>query len=156
MILEVTDKLVINYRASERINGRPAWCELPYPGHKKGCPNYGKGCPLPRVGDYFDLSRPHWFAIIRFDILDFSIRMKTKHPHWTERQCRCVLYWQNGVRKKLDEYCRKFIGDHDLIFHKIPEAMGVNVILTMRKLKQPIEMKPEFSVCKIALIGSKK
>ncbi len=36
MIIDVTGKLKINYRASERINGKKAWCELPYPGHKKG------------------------------------------------------------------------------------------------------------------------
>ena len=43
MIVNITGKLAINYRANKRINGKPSWCELPYPGHKKGCPNYGKG-----------------------------------------------------------------------------------------------------------------
>lgn len=154
MIIEITNKLEINYRASERINGQKAWCELPYPGHKKGCPNYGKGCPLPHVDNYFDLSKPHWFAITKFDLKNHVQKMKGGHPKWSERQCRCVLYWQNGVRKELDKTCREFIQNKNLIFHKIPEAMGVNVILTLKKLKIPIEIKPKNFVHKVALIGS--
>jgi hypothetical protein len=154
MIVEITNKLEINFRASERINGKKAWCELPYPGHKKGGPNYGKGCPLPRVNKFSDLSKPHWFAIIKFDLKGHVEKMKNKHPDWSDRQNRCVLYWQNGVRSKLNKICQEFIGNKDLIYHKIPEAMGVNVILTMKKLNIPIEIKPVNTVHKITLIGS--
>lgn len=156
MIIEVTGKLEIDYRASERIDGEKAWCELPYPGHKKGCPNYGKGCPLSRVEKYFDLTKPHWFAITRFNLLGHAEKMKALHPLWTDRQCRCVLYWQNGVRKILNKMCEEFIRGRNLIYHKIPEAMGVHVIKTMRKLGQPIETKPKDTVCKVALMGSPK
>jgi hypothetical protein len=158
MIIEVTNKLIINYRAHERINGKKAWCELPYPRHKKGCPNYGKSCPLPRVGTVFDLLKPHWFAIIRFDLISHIQRMKNLHPGWSYNQCKCVLYWQNGIKKQLDNICKEFIQikDKNLIYHKIPEAMGVNVILTMKKIGHPIEIKPKNIIHKIALIGLKK
>lgn len=158
MIIDVTNKLVINYHASERIDGHKAWCEFPYPGHKDGCPNYGKTCPLPRVETYFDLSQPHWFAIVRFDLHSHVVRMSEMHPKWSDRQCRCVLYWQNKVKGRLDRLCQCWIWDRneDLIWHKIPEAMGINVILTMKKIGQPIEIKPKIEVCKIAMIGTQK
>lgn len=158
MIIDVTGKLEINYRASERINGQKAWCELPYPGHKNGCPNYGKSCPFPRVEKKFDLSKRHWFAIIKFDLVNHMERMGTLHPKWSERQRRCVLYWQNGVRRKLDALCGSFVGGgvRGLIYHKIPEAMGVNVILTLRRMGIPIEIKPKKFVHKVALIGSQQ
>jgi len=155
MIVEVTNKLIINYRAATRVGGLKAWCELPYPGHPKGCPNYPNKCCFPKVGEYYDLTKPHWFAIVEFNIGEFADKMKKKHPEWSERQCRCVLYWQNGVRSQLDVKCKSFIGNKDLIYHKIPEAMGVNVMLTMRKnLKLDIAIKPVHMVRKIALIGS--
>jgi len=155
MIVEVTNKLIINHRAESRVGGRKAWCELPYPGHKKGCPNFPILCNFPKVEEYYDLSKPHWFAIMPFDIAQFAAKMKAKHPKWTEKQCRCVLYWQNTVRKHLRNKCSQFIGNKDLIFHLIPEGMGVNVMLTMRRnLKLEIEIKPVNIVRKIALIGS--
>ena len=155
MIVEVTNKLIINYRAATRVGGRKAWCELPYPGHKKGCPNFPTLCCFPKVVDYYDLSKPHWFVIVPFAIGKFATRMKEKHPEWSERQCRCVLYWQNAVRKQLRIKCSEFIGNQDLIYHMIPEAMGVNVMLTMRKnLRLTIAIKPKHMVRKIALVGS--
>ena len=157
-IIEVTNKLVINYRSSERVNGRPAWCELPYPGHKKGCPNYERCSKLPRIGEYFDLTKPHWFAVIPFNLHRHVSKMINLHPKWSERQCRCVLYWQNGVKSQLDTFCQFWIWGRgeNLIWHKIPEAMGVNVMLTMKRMGQPIEIKPKFLVRKIALIGTAK
>jgi hypothetical protein len=88
--------------------------------------------------------------------------MKSQYPKWTERQCRCILYWQPGVKGTLDRICKEFIGVKmslfssvpELIYHKIPEAMGVHVIKTMRKIGQPIQTKPKNLVRKIALIGT--
>jgi len=155
MIIEVTNKLIINYRAAKRIGGQKAWCELPYPGHPKGCPNYPSKCNFTKVEEYYDLSKPHWFSIIEFNIGQFAAKMKAVHPEWSDRQCRCVLYWQNGVRKLLNDECKQFIGAKNLICHKVPEAMGVNVMLTMRKsLGLNIAIKPVYTVRKIALIGS--
>lgn len=153
MIVNTTGKLAIDYHASERIDGQKAWCELSYPGHKKGCPNYGKSCPLPRVKTYFDLTKPHWFAIVKFNLEFHAIKMKYFHPGWSERQCRCVLYWQGSVRKLLDKECVSFINGRNLIWHKIPEAMGVDVMLTMKNIGLYIETKPKIIVRKIALIG---
>jgi len=160
MIIEVTGRLVINYRARERINGRLAWCELPYPGHPKGCPNFKGSCQtFPRIHEYFDLEKPHWFCIQEFNIADHAAKMKAAHPDWSDRMCRNVLYWQNGVRAQLHRECSKFLLDVTTItaqWTTIPEMMGVNVILTMRRLGLEIELKPVHIVRKVALIAWRK
>ena len=161
MIIDVTGILIINHSSHKRLNGKKAWCELEYPGHKKGCPNYSKCSELPDLEDYFDLTRNHWFCIQEFNLAAHVEKMKQKHPEWSERQCRCVLYWQNGVRNELSDKSRSFIKtmkttysvNGDLRFHLIPEAMGLNVMMTMRKIGQPIEIKPVNIVRKISLIG---
>ena len=109
------------------------------------------------------MTKPHWFAIQEFNLADHVERMGSLHPEWSYKQCRCVLYWQNGVRKELDLKSQSFILSEvlinklpepgKLIYHKIPEAMGANVMLTMKRLKLPIEIKPVKIVRKIALIG---
>ncbi len=154
MIIEVTGKLVLNYRSIERDAGKKAWCELPYPGHKKGCPNYKKCAKLPRLPYYFDLIKPHWFAIWKFDLEAQVHRMKEKHPQWSYRQCKNVYYWQNGVRKHLHTICKNFIGDQNLTYHLVPEAMGLHVMRTLKKINISIEIKPIKMVTKVALIGT--
>jgi hypothetical protein len=151
MLLDITGKLVINIRARE-------WCRLPYPGHPAGCPNYGisEQCPpkVPIVSKVFDLSKPHWFAVERFDLSAHSARMAAEHPGWSERQCRCCLYWQNGVRKGLRQKCEAFVaGRPGITFTLIPEAMGVNVFLTARKMDVRINRLAFPVVHKVALVG---
>jgi predicted metal-binding protein len=149
---DVTGKLIINPRARE-------WCRMPYPGHPHGCPNYGKvdRCPpmAPLVQDLFDLSRPHWFAVVQFDLEAHRLKMMEKHPTWSRRQLDCCLYWQQSIRKVLQKEVNAFINFKPLIYTLTPEAMGINVIQTARNIGYPIRLRPERTVYKIALIGSK-
>ena len=44
------------------------WCQMPYPGHPKGCPNYDTGrpeCPpnAPFVWDWIDKDKPQFFVV---------------------------------------------------------------------------------------------
>ena len=81
------------------------WCTLPYPNHKKGCPNYGKKdyCP-PFAPRFEDITiDPYYLVIETFNLEKHANRMRERHPKWTERQCRNLLYWQGGVRKRLKE-----------------------------------------------------
>ncbi len=165
-IKEVTGKLVIEPRAR-------TWCRFPYPGHKRGCPNFDHkaGCP-PRVGlvgDVFDLGLQHWFAIVDFDLAAHMARMKAKHPDWSDRQAACCLYWQNGVRSRLEKLCRASVllistealpktmvwrpGCALPIYTDCPEAMGVNVFRTAETIGIRLERNPRTTVYKIALIG---
>ncbi|MFX0093338.1 MAG: hypothetical protein ACFFBD_16400 [Candidatus Hodarchaeota archaeon] len=153
-VLDVTGKLAIDYRARE-------WCLRAYPGHPQGCPNFGKKqtCPpnAPLIEDWLDLTKQHWFVVNRFNFLSHVQRMKEKHPEWSERQCRCVLYWQGSTKKALREFCLTFVREHpNMIFSLVPEAMGVHVLRTARLLGIPIRARPNEFVYKIALIGHQK
>jgi len=152
--IDITGQLIINLKARE-------WCQLPYPGHPKGCPNYDKSpkCPpqAPVVTDHFNLTKQHWFVVVKFNLAEHMTRMKTKHPEWTEKQCRCCLYWQNTVRKQLRIGIQQLQSKYpNIVSTLLPEAMGVNVMVTARKLGIPIEVKPTEFVHKIALVGYPK
>jgi len=142
----------INYKARE-------WCKLPYPDHPKGCPNYGhkSTCPptVPLLETLYDLSKPSYLVVVEFDLAGHVHKMLAKHPDWTERQTRCVLYWQGGVRKQLQaevDYYLRIIPD--LVATLCPEAMGMNVIATAQLAGVPVRVKPEDRVFKIAFLGS--
>lgn len=149
--IDATSRLVLEPDARE-------WCKLPYPGHPKGCPNYGEKdhCPpnAPWIEDWIDLCKPHWIIVCIFDLGHFELRMKKRHPDWSERQCRCVLYWQNTVKKRLRERCEENVRLRPgAVYTLLPEAMGVNVIVTAMQLGIPIQPKPDGRVYKIALMG---
>lgn len=153
-ILEVK-KLVTTGSAGE-------WCKLKYPGHNKGCPNYGKTdrCPpeCKPVSDYFDLSKPLYLVHSEFDLDSHAARMKDKHPKWSDRQCRCVLYWQPRSRKQLKERIATALFSLPVNFvATTPEAMGVNVYATARLSGLNLERIRDLSICRhVALVGNKK
>jgi hypothetical protein len=153
-IVALNNKLVFDKRVRE-------WCKLPYPGHAKGCPNIDKSWQCPNkigfVYDIFDLLMPHWFVIVRFEIGSFAARMQYTHPEWSDKQCRCCLYWQNTVRKELRKVCERFVLSHeDLYYTLIPEAMGVHVFMTMNRLGYRMRRNPKDYLYKVALIGYDK
>jgi len=137
------------------------WCRLPYPGHLKGCPNYGKTtkCPpqAPTVEEFFDLSKPLYIVHSEFNVLIHMCKMKQQHPQWSDRQCRCVLYWQPKSRKQLKERIKiahAYLGTNTDT--SCPEAMGVNVYATARVSGLKLEKVRELSICRhVALLGWK-
>jgi len=154
MIIDVAETMAIDYNVRN-------WCTMPYPGHSKGCPNFGKKetCP-PKIGlidNLFDLSKEHWFAVVKFDLAGQVNRMANIHPEWSDRQCRCCLYWQGGVRKNLKKLCNKFLSSKSgLTFSFCPEAMGVNVFRTFHRNGIMMRKNPKDIVYKVALIGTMK
>ena len=138
------------------------WCQMPYPDHPKGCPNFGKAdkCPpeAPTVGDYFDLSSPLWLVHSEFNLADHIGRMQEKHPQWSLKQCRCVLYWQSTSRKQLKNRIKEALsmtGANGSAM--IPEAMGVNVYATAKLAGLRLERIRHLAMCRhVALIGSTK
>ena len=106
------------------------------------------------VDDFIDLEQPHWFVVERFDLKTHKERMLFAHTDWSDRQAKCVLYWHGTVKKRLREKTEAFIQSHPgAVYTLLPEAMGVNVIVTARRLGIPIEIKPENIVHKISLVG---
>lgn len=155
MIYDVSGSLKIDPRVRD-------WCKLRYPGHPKGCPNYNKSSDCPErvklIGEVFNLTEGHWFIIEPFDIKAHAWRMKLLHPKWSDRQCRCVLYWQNRVKSKLRRECMIFISgmeqpEGDIIYTLIPEAMGVNVFRTCHRLGIKMRKNPQDILYKVALVG---
>lgn len=148
-------RLVLSNRVGE-------WCRMPYPGHPKGCPNYGKAdrCPpqAPHVSDYFDIAKPLYLVHSEFDLAGHQGMMQTAHPAWTDRQCRCVLYWQPKSRKQLKERAgdaMRLLGLDGMAW--VPEAMGVNVYATARLSGLILERIRDLKTCRhVALIGHLK
>lgn len=145
------EDLVIDYRARE-------WCKLPYPDHPKGCPNFGKAATCPpqvcTIEQFIDLGREMTLAVCGFDLAGHVARMKQLNPYWSDRQAQCVLYWQGGVKKALREYCLSLLAPSQ-VYTLCPEAMGVDVIKTVRRFGVPISARPDRTgtVFKVGLVG---
>lgn len=134
-------------------------CAKPYPGHNRGCPNFGKrtSCP-PRCGtilELLDLARPAYVIFNAFDLAGHVARLRHRHPDWSERQLKCCLYWQGGARKRLREEVGKFLAEHpgQTVLY-CPEACGVNVTATMASIGICLEWPPETVAYQVALAGA--
>lgn len=130
------------------------WCTYPYEGHKNGCPNF-PACMKNRADFKLFENKYNWYAVVEeFDLKFHADKMKAKHPEWSERQCRCLLYWQGGVRKRLKEKAETAFAGYNLIL-TIPEAHGINVFETMAKVGIIIDKHPDI-VRKVMFIGKPK
>lgn len=95
--------------------------------------------------------------MVSFDLAEFAQKMRSRHPEWSDRQCRCCLYWQGTVNKSLKDAIAEFQETYpDVIFTLKPEAMGVNVFKTVRRFGVPIKARPKDIIFKIALVGYPK
>lgn len=114
------------------------WCRMPYIGHPKGCPN-AEGCDL----FIDDLWHQVWEAKalhllwIEFDLDGWEKAMASRHPEWTSRQCRNLLYWQKTVRAELRQAAKDLFPEGQLIIGA--EGGGVDYYLTMRRLGVPLD-----------------
>lgn len=135
-------------------------CRRPYAGHPKGCPNYGckERCPprSPMLADVIDLQQPVFAIWNAFDLGKHVERVRAKHPTWTERQLYCCLYWQGTARKSLREKIRQFCHVRPcsgLTIVGCPEACGVNVTETMKRVGIFLEWPPRVSAIQVVLAG---
>jgi len=134
-------------------------CKKAYYGHKGGCPNFGRRetCPhmAPLLSDYFDLSKPVMIVWLTFNLKHHREKMRLRHPDWSRRQLDCCLYWQASLYKRLRGRMRKLMrgSKYNLTVTYVPEAMGVNITETMRKVGVELEWPPKNKVRKVALIG---
>jgi hypothetical protein len=145
-------------------------CRLPYPGHKKGCPNIGRpGCPpdCDRLEKKYNLSKLYFLCYVKFNLKKQKEKMRELHPGWSEKQCKCLLYWQKSVVKELRgkaelfcidrsqyvNYCGKIEPMIEYQYELIPEAMGLHVFETMKYHGIKLERNPEDYVYKVAFIG---
>ena len=164
--LELFDDLVttaedILVRVSPRIDPRVrALCVRPYPLHPRGCPNVGKcdRCPpiAPLFGDAFDLERPVYAVVNDFDLAGHVTRMRERNPAWSDRQLRCVLYWQSKARKQLASRIDRTLASSSCMGYSMtwcPEGMGVDVTTTLSEVGIDLEWPPIQIVRQVALLG---
>ena len=141
--IEVTGALAIDYNVRD-------YCTLPYPGHPEGCPNYGKRkeCPpsAPLVEDFIDLSKPHYFVVYTLDYADTESMDGKLQACWS--------YWHRNMKSILCETIGKFQSDHPgTVFTLHPSAVGVDVLETAKNVGIPLEISPQGTVYRIALLG---
>ena len=140
-------------------HGMRAMCVRPYPGHKRGCPNFNgrSNCP-PKAGlieKVLDLSAPVWAVWVTFDLAAHAERMRQAHPEWSRQQLVNCLYWQGGVRKELHDETEVFLAGHPgCIALDCPEACGVNVTATMLAIGVELQWPPVALVHKVAIVGT--
>ena len=114
------------------------WCKMPYPGHRKGCPN-AEGCKFFRddlqqlLANAFKIS----LVWVEFDLNEQEQRMRDRQPSWTTRQCRNLLYWQNKVRKEPRWWAKYLWPEGKLLVGA--EGGGVDFYTTMRRLGVPLD-----------------
>lgn len=135
----------------------PDLCWKPYPGHKKGCPNYNKkaGCPT-KVGYFLDTFDPQIYIIaIKFDFGAYLDMMRERHPEWTDKALRNVLYWQGHVRANLNNFIKSIELPDNYKILKTPEAMGMNMTDTCKQVGIELEWPPMHNTYAI-VVGCKK
>ena len=131
-------------------------CCRPYDLHPKGCPNFGQRAKCPPAAPLFfsvyDASRPVWAVVNDFDLGAHVERLRGAHPYWSDRQLRCVLYWQGGARAEL---ARKITAALRVLpgcrAETCPEAMGVNVTATLAAEGITLEWPPVRIARQVAL-----
>lgn len=150
VVVRPLEKIIYNLKSR-------GWCKLPYPGHPKGCPNFGKRdiCP-PKAPLIMDVADPPFLLVaVKFELKYWAAALKKKHPDWSDKQTRCCLYWQGMVRKVLREKCEQLLHEDEVVFYN-PEAMGVQVFSTCREVGIYLERNPQNTVWKIAIIAKKR
>ena len=155
-IHDVTGKLVIDYNAAGH------WCRRPYQNHPTGCPNHGHKATCPpeamSLHRFIDINAKCWFVVAKFNLHEHMEKMRKKCPTWSDRQLRCILYWQGAVRKVLREATMDLVSKLNsegvsVVHTPCPEAMGLYVIATGQAIGLPITLVPVDTVYKIALVG---
>lgn len=132
------------------------WCSLPYPNHPKGCPKNVEECNNGKyITDVINLNKSIYFVYSEFNLFKHMLKMKERHPHWTKRQCKNVLYWQSTSRKQLKERTIKAIQlTNTTYLTYCPESLGVNVYTTARNSGFILEPIKSLKICRhISLIG---
>lgn len=129
------DRGAIVFRPLEMVR---RWCGMPYPNHPKGCPNAG-GCDFfkDNIQSRIRQARRVHLIWVTFDLDQQEEFMAEKHPDWTPRQCRNLLYWQQRVRAELRWMANSLYPDGQLIVGA--EGGGVDFYLTMRGLGVPLD-----------------
>jgi len=155
MIIEINPKTIEFHSEIQ------ALCCHSYYRHPNGCPNYAKkfGCPpaQPLINQILNFQKPIYLVYTEFNLAAHVAEMRWRHPHWTEHQLYCVLYWQSKARVFQRHEERRAVKEYgaDYICQG-PEASGVNVTKLMRDAAHVIlEWLPRQITRLVSLAGSR-
>ncbi len=150
----IFDTLCLEKKASDG-----TWCTAPYPGHKKGCPNYGQRPQCPPQAPHFlelYLERPYWLVRETFNLKAWERKQRKKWPDWSKKQCRNSRHWQGGVNSRLKKRAKLLAkllpGGHEVL--EIPEANGVDVFSVCEHLGLTLKRNPDL-VHKFMIVAKK-
>ena len=133
------------------------FCTDAYEGHPQGCPNYGVkfGCP-PSAKFFPDKYMMRGgLAVMEIDFAEYLALRKREHPGWTDRQCRCPLYWQGHFRKIFKDWAERHAPQgYEVVF--TPEAMGVDVTDACSKVGIQLEWPPMNMVHMVAVYAKRR
>jgi len=140
------------------------YCYLPYPRHKKGCPNTGKcwhnNRRMKMLSDIMDISKPIYAVYNEFDLEAHVSWMRQRHPDWSDAQLKNVIYWQPKSRKQLGAEIDKF--EKTYLVQGTPiissgEYNGVDVYATMKAAGIELDKIKDMKICRhLVFIGSAK
>jgi hypothetical protein len=152
------------------------WCLRPYPNHPNGCPNFNHHLCLPYapfLRDYIDNYSYFYLVYVHFNFAKYKESRKEENPEFfnSENRLKCLLYWQNSVKKLLREKIERLIHlNTDLLIAGCGsgmrikgynydvysmEAMGINVFSTLKLNKIPFELRPKNMIILCSLICAK-
>ena len=144
------------------------WCQLPYPGHKKGCPNYmkSKTCPpnVTYIGKFIHQFNLFLLIWAEFDFKKYKELRFEEHPEWSKNQVKCVLYWQASIKKILKNKIKTIKNTSDYLLScgsgfgnsiKSMEAVGINVFATLKNNNIDFEIKPQNKILLVCLLCKK-
>ena len=153
-------KIERNFSVSEPVlvvvkpKGFVRWCNLPYPKHPNGCPNFGvrEDCP-PNIEYFLDVYKPEVrIAALSFDFGEYLNLRHEIHPDWTERALRNPRHFQGHLKAALKNFVVNF-NVPGYVSEFSPEAMGVNLHLTCKKAGIELEWPPTNRMYRIALLA---
>lgn len=151
MINHIIQKIITSPQALIRLHMPPShYCVVSYHGHPKGCPNFDKcdRCP-PKVPLYKNGSK-FIIVAVQYNLAARAAELKKSNPTWSERQCRCCLYWQGTARKVLRNHVRENLPGYE--WEETPEARGAHVFRMMSTAGYIMDKQAKQFVWKVAFI----
>jgi hypothetical protein len=142
-----------------------SYCKLRYPDHPQGCPNVGKCLHPPDAAKKIQTAQQIRLYVVKFNLEKHVVKMKETNPVFTDKQARCVLYWQNTVKKAIRMTIEQIYSPGDYVLgcgsgFKIGgqlcqsmEAAGIHVFKTLTNLQIDFEEKPVKNVTMVSLIA---
>lgn len=165
-VKKIEEKTIIRYPEVYEL------CYYPYPNHPNGCPNT-LNCQwlnVPFFDTIYEYGNYTYFYLvyIEFNFKRYKELRILENPEFfnTEARLKCLIYWQNSVKKILRDYIEILQEGNQfyvlgcgygfkLSFQKhvaSMEAVGINVFSTLKLNNISFELKPKNKIILCSLI----